>query len=119
MVITGDMGLRAVNLFLEAGINIVTGAYGESSETLVKSYLNSTLHTGANLYDRDRSHHQCNSNSGSWYLFVVKVGSPSQIRDQRSAFAFFHKRRFPMSQHLKMRKPSEIAFWEIRILLLP
>lgn len=49
IVIAGGMGHRAVDLFNQEGITVVTGAPSETPETLVKQYLNNTLATGDNL----------------------------------------------------------------------
>ena len=49
VVIAGGMGHRAIQLFDQAGIKVVTGAPIEGPETLVKSYLNDTLAIGDNL----------------------------------------------------------------------
>ena len=60
VVIAGGMGHRAIDLFHQAGIEVVTGAPVEEPETLVKSYLNNSLTTGDNAcaggHDSD---HQC------------------------------------------------------------
>jgi predicted Fe-Mo cluster-binding NifX family protein len=51
VVIAGGMGQRAVSLFGEKGIKVVTGAPTLEPEELVNSYLNQTLQTGANVCD--------------------------------------------------------------------
>ena len=51
VIIAGGMGQRAVNLFNQNGIKVVTGAPVLEPETLVKNYLNNTLETGGNLCD--------------------------------------------------------------------
>jgi predicted Fe-Mo cluster-binding NifX family protein len=51
VVIAGGMGQRAVSLFGEKGIKVVTGAPSLEPEELVNSYLNQTLQTGANVCD--------------------------------------------------------------------
>ena len=51
VIIAGGMGQRAVSLFNQNGIKVVTGAPALEPETLVKSYLNNTLETGGNLCD--------------------------------------------------------------------
>jgi predicted Fe-Mo cluster-binding NifX family protein len=51
VVIAGGMGQRAVSLFDEKGIKVVTGAPTLEPEELVNSYLNQTLQTGANVCD--------------------------------------------------------------------
>jgi len=51
VIIAGGMGQRAVSLFNQNGIKVVTGAPVQEPETLVKSYLDNTLETGGNLCD--------------------------------------------------------------------
>ena len=51
VIIAGGMGQRAVDLFGEKGIKVVTGAPALATEELVTSYLNNTLMTGANVCD--------------------------------------------------------------------
>lgn len=51
VIIAGGMGQRAVDLFVQNGIKVVTGASSLEPETLVKNYLNNTLETGGNLCD--------------------------------------------------------------------
>jgi len=51
VIIAGGMGQRAVSLFNQNGIKVVTGAPALEPETLVKSYLDNTLETGGNLCD--------------------------------------------------------------------
>jgi predicted Fe-Mo cluster-binding NifX family protein len=51
VVIAGGMGQRAIGLFGEKGIKVVTGAPSLEPEELVNSYLNQTLQTGANVCD--------------------------------------------------------------------
>lgn len=48
VVIAGGMGNRAIDLFNQAGIKVVTGAPVEEPETLVKHYLKNALVTGDN-----------------------------------------------------------------------
>jgi predicted Fe-Mo cluster-binding NifX family protein len=45
------MGQRAVSLFDEKGIKVITGAPTLEPEELVSGYLNKTLMTGANVCD--------------------------------------------------------------------
>ncbi len=49
VVIAGGMGNRAIDLFNQAGIQVVTGAPVESPETLVMSYIENSLVSGDNL----------------------------------------------------------------------
>ena len=51
LVIAGGMGSRAQGLFAERGIEVVTGASAGSPESLVLSYLNGSLVSGANVCD--------------------------------------------------------------------
>ena len=51
VIIAGGMGHRAISLFQEKDITVVTGAPSLEPERLVKDYLNQTLLTGANLCD--------------------------------------------------------------------
>ena len=51
VIIAGGMGGRALNLFEQNGIKVVTGAPAGEPEELVNSYLNKTLMTGANVCD--------------------------------------------------------------------
>lgn len=55
VVIAGGMGHRAIDLFNQAGIEVVTGAEVEEPETLVKNYLNNALVTGANACSDDHT----------------------------------------------------------------
>lgn len=58
VVIAGGMGHRAIMLFDQAGIHVVTGAPVETPENLVNSYLNNALTTGDNMCDGHD--HSCN-----------------------------------------------------------
>ena len=51
VIIAGGMGGRALSLFKQNGIKVVTGASAGEPEELVKSYLNNTLATGENVCD--------------------------------------------------------------------
>jgi ATP-binding protein involved in chromosome partitioning len=51
VIIAGGMGQRAVSLFQERGIRVVTGAPALTPEEIVDSYLNNTLMIGDNLCD--------------------------------------------------------------------
>ena len=51
VIIAGGMGQRAISLFSENNIKVVTGAPVLEPESLVNSYLNGTLLTGNNLCD--------------------------------------------------------------------
>lgn len=50
-VIAGGMGQRAVGLFNERGIQVITGAPAEAPEKIVTDFLNNALATGANVCD--------------------------------------------------------------------
>jgi predicted Fe-Mo cluster-binding NifX family protein len=51
VIIAGGMGHRALDLFRENGIQVVTGAPSMVPEELVRSYLDNTLMTAENLCD--------------------------------------------------------------------
>ena len=51
VIIAGGMGARALDLFAQNGIKVVTGAPASTPEDLVKSYLNDTLEAGDNVCD--------------------------------------------------------------------
>ncbi|MBF0226272.1 MAG: NifB/NifX family molybdenum-iron cluster-binding protein [Desulfobacterales bacterium] len=58
VVIAGGMGHRAIDLFNQAGIKVITGAPVEQPENLVISYVNKTLAVGENACGGGE-HHQC------------------------------------------------------------
>jgi predicted Fe-Mo cluster-binding NifX family protein len=51
VIIAGGMGARALGLFNQNGIRVITGAPNLSPEDLVNRYLNNTLETGPNVCD--------------------------------------------------------------------
>jgi ATP-binding protein involved in chromosome partitioning len=51
LIIAGGMGQRALNLFTEQGIKVVTGAPNLPPEVLVQNYLAGSLATGPNVCD--------------------------------------------------------------------
>lgn len=51
LIIAGGMGHRAINLFQEKNIEVITGAPALTPEELVINYLNNELVTGQNLCD--------------------------------------------------------------------
>lgn len=51
VIIAGGMGHRALDLFGQNGIKVVTGAPPIAPEKLVEQYLNNSLETGANVCD--------------------------------------------------------------------
>ncbi|MBN1497940.1 MAG: NifB/NifX family molybdenum-iron cluster-binding protein [Spirochaetes bacterium] len=50
-VIAGGMGSRAVAIFKENGVNVVTGAQPGDPEAIVNDYINGRLATGSNVCD--------------------------------------------------------------------
>lgn len=51
IVIAGGMGVRAQELFLQQGIQVVVGAGADEPEAIARAYLAGALATGANLCD--------------------------------------------------------------------
>ena len=51
VVIAGGMGARALDLFAQNGIKVLTGAPALAPEELVQHYLDNSLKTGANVCD--------------------------------------------------------------------
>ena len=51
VIIAGEMGIRAQQLFVESGIKVVTGAPMDPPESLVNQYLAGILVTGENACD--------------------------------------------------------------------
>jgi len=51
LIVAGGMGSRAKDLFAQQNIDVIIGAPPEQPEAIVKSYLDGTLRTGANLCD--------------------------------------------------------------------
>ena len=51
VIIAGGMGARALDLFVQNGIKVLTGAPSLTPEELIKQYLDNTLQTGANVCD--------------------------------------------------------------------
>ncbi len=56
VIIAGGMGGRALELFEQNGIKVVTGAPSLEPEVLVKSYLENNLESGENVCDHDKDH---------------------------------------------------------------
>ncbi len=50
-IIAGGMGQRAIDIFLQNGINVYTGVNAAAPEELVKQLLDGTLVAGVNLCD--------------------------------------------------------------------
>ena len=62
VVLAGGMGHKAIELFSQAGIQVVTGAPVADPEALVNQYLQNTLETGDNACSGGGGHkdgHQC------------------------------------------------------------
>lgn len=55
-VIAGGMGGRAIQLFQQAGVTVITGAPAEEPEKLVTALLNGNLVTGDNVCDHGPDH---------------------------------------------------------------
>ncbi len=51
LVIAGGMGMRAQQLFAEAGVKVIVGAQSAQPESVVRDYLSGSLVTGANVCD--------------------------------------------------------------------
>jgi predicted Fe-Mo cluster-binding NifX family protein len=51
VIIAGGMGARAVDLFTQNGIKVITGAPSLTPEELVRQYLDNSLQTGVNACD--------------------------------------------------------------------
>ena len=51
LIIAGGMGQRAISLFQERGVRVITGAPNLEPEELVQQYLKGTLQTGPNVCD--------------------------------------------------------------------
>ncbi|MDI6852087.1 MAG: iron-sulfur cluster carrier protein MrpORP [Deltaproteobacteria bacterium] len=51
LIIAGGMGQRALSLFAEQGITVITGAPNLEPEALMRQYLTGSLMTGANVCD--------------------------------------------------------------------
>jgi predicted Fe-Mo cluster-binding NifX family protein len=51
LIISGGMGQRAQDLFVQQGIQVVVGASPETPEQLVAHYLAGTLQVGSNVCD--------------------------------------------------------------------
>lgn len=51
LVIAGGMGMRAQQLFTQAGVKVITGAPGASPKRVVEEFLANTLETGNNVCD--------------------------------------------------------------------
>jgi len=56
LVIAGGMGARALNIFAENGIRVITGAPSEYPAAVVRAFLEDSLHTGENVCDHGADH---------------------------------------------------------------
>lgn len=55
-VIAGGMGGRALQLFAQAGVQVITGAPAETPDQVVLAFLHGTLQTGDNACDHGPDH---------------------------------------------------------------
>jgi len=51
VVLTGEIGTRAQDIFNQNGIRVITGVPTDSPESLVNLYLSESLETGDNICD--------------------------------------------------------------------
>jgi ATP-binding protein involved in chromosome partitioning len=51
LVIAGGMGMRAQQLFMQSGVNVITGAPAAEPESVVLDFLAGSLVTGKNVCD--------------------------------------------------------------------
>ncbi len=51
LIVAGGMGVRAQNLFIQNGVEVITGASIKEPKALIEDYLNENLSTGANMCD--------------------------------------------------------------------
>jgi predicted Fe-Mo cluster-binding NifX family protein len=51
LVIAGGMGIRAQQLFAQAGVKVISGASGDDPQKIVEAFLANTLETGENVCD--------------------------------------------------------------------
>ncbi len=51
LIIAGGMGKRAQQLFMQNGVQVLTGAPSDTPENIVSAYLAGTLETGINVCD--------------------------------------------------------------------
>lgn len=59
LVLAGGMGGRAVQLFEQAGVKVITGCPSETPEELVCKYMDNVLEIGENTCGHDPNH-ECN-----------------------------------------------------------
>lgn len=58
-IIAGGMGQRALDLFVQAGIAVTTGAPSEEPKAILEKHLNGTLAAGGNGCNHDHGHEGC------------------------------------------------------------
>ncbi len=51
VIIAGGMGMRAQQLFAQAGVDVIVGAPSGSPEDIAQHFMNNTLETGDNVCD--------------------------------------------------------------------
>jgi predicted Fe-Mo cluster-binding NifX family protein len=51
LIIAGGMGMRAIDMFKQYGVEVLIGAPNEKPDDIVRAYLNGTLQTGENVCD--------------------------------------------------------------------
>ena len=59
LVLAGGMGGRAIDLFVQAGVQVMAGCPAIEPEKLVEAYFNGSLTIGANACGHDGSDHNC------------------------------------------------------------
>jgi predicted Fe-Mo cluster-binding NifX family protein len=59
LVLAGGMGGRAIDLFNQAGVNVLTGCPAIEPDKLIEAYCNGSLKTGANACGHDGGNHNC------------------------------------------------------------
>jgi len=61
VIIAGGMGHRAISLFDQFGISVITGVESGVPEDIVNAYLNDSLISGQNVCDNSAHHHDGSS----------------------------------------------------------
>ncbi|MBW2702411.1 MAG: ATPase [Deltaproteobacteria bacterium] len=51
VIITGGMGMMAQKLFIENGVEVISGAPADDAQKVAQAYINGDLTTGANACD--------------------------------------------------------------------
>lgn len=57
VVLAGGMGMRPMNMFIESGVNVISGCPEENIEFIVNSYMNNTLKVGQNTCSGGHHNH--------------------------------------------------------------